>query len=61
MVKGPVILGYYEPAVRGNHVVVAYGATSSHVAVMDPDGEHFRGRPIGVFTSSSVIILGYSN
>jgi len=40
MRRGPVILGYYEPAVSGNHVVVAYGASATHVAVMNPDGGH---------------------
>ena len=44
---GPVILGYFEPEVGGNHVVVAYGASETHVAVMNPDGARFRGLPIG--------------
>ena len=55
---GPVLIGYYEPAVSGNHVVVAYGASDTHVAVMNPDGGHFRGWPIGHFTQSQEVILG---
>jgi hypothetical protein len=55
---GPVILGYYDPAVSGNHVVVAYGASATHVAVMNPDGGHFRGMPVGYYTGSPEVILG---
>jgi hypothetical protein len=55
---GPVILGYYEPAVGGNHVVVAYGASATHVAVMNPDGGQFSGRPVGHYSQSSEVILG---
>jgi hypothetical protein len=55
---GPVILGYYEPSVSGNHVVVAYGASATHVAVMNPDGGHFRGLRIGHYSSSPEVILG---
>jgi hypothetical protein len=55
---GPVILGYYEPAVSGNHVVVAYGASATHVAVMNPDGGHFRGSPVGHYSLSTEVILG---
>src|ERR1039458_7026390 len=55
---GPVILGYYEPEVSGNHVVVAYGASETHVAVMNPDGARFIGLPVGHYSQSSEIILG---
>ena len=55
---GPVIMGYYEPAVSGNHVVVAYGASATHVAVMNPDGGRFRGMPVGYYTPSPEVILG---
>src|ERR1039458_3687571 len=55
---GPVILGYYEPAVSGNHVVVAYGASETYVAVMNPDGARFIGLPVGHYSQSSEIILG---
>jgi hypothetical protein len=55
---GPVILGYYEPAVGGNHVVVAYGASETHVAVMNPDGARFIGLPVGHYSQSSEVILG---
>lgn len=55
---GPVILGYYDPAVSGNHVVVAYGASATHVAVMNPDGGHFRGMPVGYYAPSREVILG---
>jgi hypothetical protein len=55
---GPVILGYYEPAVSGNHVVVAYGASATHVAVMNQDGGHFRGSPVGHYSLSTEVILG---
>ena len=55
---GPVILGYYEPAVSGNHVVVAYGASATHVAAMNPDGGHFRGMPVGHYSRSPEVILG---
>ena len=55
---GPVILGYYEPSVSGNHVVVAYGASETHVAAMNPDGGHFRGLPVGHYSQSSEVILG---
>lgn len=55
---GPVILGYYEPAVGGNHVVVAYGASDTHVAVMNPDGALFTGLPIGHYSQSGEVILG---
>jgi hypothetical protein len=55
---GPVILGYYEPAVSGNHVVVAYGASETHVAAMNPDGGHFRGRLVEHYSHSPEVILG---
>src|ERR1017187_9980509 len=55
---GPVILGYYEPAVSGNHVVVAYGASETHVAAMNPDGARFVGLPVGHYSQSSEVILG---
>ena len=55
---GPVILVYYEPSVSGNHVVVAYGASETHVAAMNPDGGHFRGLPVGHYSQSSEVILG---
>lgn len=55
---GPVILGYYEPSVGGNHVVVAYGASNTHVAVMNPDGGHFRGLPVAHYAHSAEVILG---
>jgi hypothetical protein len=55
---GPVILGYYEPAVSGNHVVVVYGASETHVAAMNPDGARFVGRPIGDYSGSPEVILG---
>jgi hypothetical protein len=55
---GPVILGYYEPEVGGNHVVVAYGASERHVAVMNPDGARFRGLPVGHYAQSPEVILG---
>jgi len=54
--RGPVILGYYEPAVGGKHVVVAYGASSTHVAVMNPDGGRFVGRQVGHYQSPEVIL-----
>jgi hypothetical protein len=55
---GPVIMGYYEPAVSGNHVVVAYGASETHVAAMNPDGARFVGLPVGHYSQSSEVILG---
>jgi hypothetical protein len=55
---GPVILGYYEPAVSGNHVVVAYGASETHVAAMNPDGGHFRGLTVDHYSHSPEVILG---
>jgi hypothetical protein len=55
---GPVILGYYEPAVGGNHVVVAYGASNTHVAAMNPDGARFVGLPVSHYSQSSEVILG---
>jgi hypothetical protein len=55
---GPVILAYYEPAVGGNHVVVAYGASETHVAVMNPDGGRFIGLPVGHYSHSPEVILG---
>jgi hypothetical protein len=55
---GPVILGYYEPSVGGNHVVVAYGASETYVAAMNPDGGQFRGLPIGHYSHSPEVILG---
>jgi hypothetical protein len=58
MRRGPVIVGYYEPAVSGNHVVVAYGASATHGAVMNPDGGHFRGLPVGHYSLSTEVILG---
>ncbi len=56
MRHGPCLLGYWDTGVGGNHVVVAYGASETHVAVMDPNGARFRGRPVSVFTSREVII-----
>ena len=58
MRSGPVILGYYEQAVSGNHVVVAYGASNTYVAAMNPDGGHFRGLPVDHYSQSSEVILG---
>ena len=55
---GPVLIGYYEPAVSGNHVVVAYGASDTHVAVMNPDGGVFRGLLVNHFSRSPEVILG---
>jgi hypothetical protein len=55
---GPVIMGYYEPAVGGNHVVVAYGASETHIAAMNPDGARFVGRPVGHYSQSPEVILG---
>jgi len=55
---GPVIIGYYEPEVQGNHVVVAYGASATYVAAMNPDGGHFRGRLVNHYASSPEVILG---
>ena len=55
---GPVILGYYEPSVRGNHVVVVYGASETYVAAMNPDGARFVGLPVGHYSQSSEVILG---
>ena len=58
MRQGPVILGYYEPAVNGKHVVVAYGASATHVAAMNPDGGHLRGLPVEHYSHSQEVILG---
>jgi hypothetical protein len=55
---GPVILGYYEPTVSGNHVVVAYGASATYVAAMNPDGGYFRGLLVGHYSHSPEVILG---
>ena len=55
---GPVILGYYEPSVGGNHVVVAYGASDTYVAAMNPDGGRFLGLPVGHYSQSPEVILG---
>ena len=55
---GPVILGYYEPAVSGNHVVVAYGASDTYVAAMNPDGGYFRGLTVDHYSQSQEVILG---
>ncbi len=61
MRRGPCIVGYYEQAVQGNHVVVPYGASATHVAYMDPDGGRFRGLPVGHFTGTASIIVGWPN
>jgi hypothetical protein len=55
---GPVILGYFEPSVGGNHVVVAYGASETHVAAMNPDGARFLGLPVARYSQSPEVILG---
>ena len=57
MKKGPIIVGYRKPGV-GNHVVVVYGASNTHIACMDPDGGRFRGRLAAHYQNSEVII-GY--
>ncbi len=56
MRHGPAIVGYFDGSVGGNHVVVAYGATAEHIAVMDPNGARFRGRRVSYFQSSEVIV-----
>jgi hypothetical protein len=58
MRRGPVIVGYYEPAVQGNHVVVAYGASNTHIAAMNPDGGRFIGLPAAHYSHSAEVILG---
>lgn len=58
MLLGPVILGYYEPAVSGNHVVLACGASATYVAAMNPDGGHFRGLLVDHYAHSPEVILG---
>lgn len=59
MRRGPCILGYFESEVGGNHVVASYGASNTHVAVMDPNRARFRGHRVGHFTSVREIIVGY--
>lgn len=56
MRHGPIVMGYYDSVVGGNHVVVAYGASETHVAVMDPNGGAFHGRLVSYFQSAEVII-----
>ncbi len=58
MRHGPCILGYFEPAVQGNHVVTAYGASNTHIAVMDPNGARFRGHRVEHFSGGTEIIVG---
>lgn len=55
MRHGPCILGYLKPGL-GNHVVVSYGASNTHIAVMDPDGAKFAGRPLAHYTSAELIV-----
>ncbi len=57
MRRGPIIVGYNKPSV-GNHVVVVYGASNTHIACMDPDGAGFHGRRQSHYQNSEVII-GY--
>ena len=57
MRRGPIIVGYRKPRV-GNHVVVVYGASNTHIACMDPDGARFRG-PRASHYQSSEVIVGY--
>jgi hypothetical protein len=39
-------------------VVVAYGASATYVAVMNPDGGRFRGLPVDHYSQSPEVILG---
>jgi hypothetical protein len=39
-------------------VVVAYGASETHVAAMNPDGARFVGLPVGHYSQSPEVILG---
>jgi hypothetical protein len=56
---GPCIVGYYEPAVRGNHVVVAYGASSMLVDCMNPDGGRFMSRPPSVYQLTARLVVAW--
>jgi len=49
LVKGPVVIGYYEPSVNGNHVVVIHSVNApdsphGEINVMDPNRGRFRQR-----------------
>lgn len=57
MRRGPIIVGYNKPNF-GNHVVVVYGASNTHIACMDPDGARFHGRRESHYQQQEVII-GY--
>jgi hypothetical protein len=56
---GPALLGYYEPSLSSYHVIAIYGASATHVACMDPHGARFTARPIGYFTRSNRLIVGW--
>jgi hypothetical protein len=57
MAKGPILVGYNKPGI-GNHVVVVYGASETHIARMDPDGAQFVGSQAAHYQGGEVII-GY--
>ncbi len=59
MGHGPIIVGYYDTGVQGNHVVVSFGASATHVAVMDPNGARFRGHRADYFHHGSGIIVSW--
>ena len=53
--NGPIIVGYRKPSV-GNHVVVCYGASETHIAKMDPDGAQFQGLRQNHYQGGEVIV-----
>jgi len=53
--RGPIIVGYRKPRL-GNHVVVVYGASETHIAKMDPDGAQFQGLRQSHYQSREVIV-----
>jgi len=55
MKYGPCLLGYMRPGI-GKHVVVAYGASDTHIAVMDPDGAKFIGHSLAHYKTTELII-----
>lgn len=55
----PVLIGYYEPAVSGFHVVIIHSLNagdSADVNIMDPNGGRYRTRTHGHFNSRNYVL-----
>jgi hypothetical protein len=57
--RGPCLIGYYEPKVKGKHVVCPWSVEDPTVGVMNPDGGKIENKPLATFQGTTEILIAW--